>query len=642
MNILNRLKCAAVLGLTLLSPMFATDAAATAASFTTTNAAVDGPGHCYNGGTGGDPVNCNIYDAKSHVWMNGGPIGEALGPGMYYFVVFQPSGQSNPKDGSDNLLSYDTGGDPYTNRSFTINNDLTITYSGNHNQTGENIRLGLNPDGVGPNLDDWYETTPNSGGEYHLGICRLNADGTQPAKDSCKFDAFKLVQVTTPVCDANHPELCVCDDAHPELCVCDEAHPELCPTCPCGGTFPDCKACAVGPLLTISKDAAGTYDRAITWGITKSVNGPTLRYLASGSTQVDYQVVVTKSTTVNNVKVTGSINVHNGGNQAAIGATVADHLGADFGNLPCTITDPTQFALIAVSSDASSTYGCTLPDGLPAANPGSNNATVNYTGLAADGVTPLAKSDSTVISFDFTENLVGSDCATMSDLFNGVTTVNIGTGSTCDAGTFTYSKTINAGSGCVKYPNVATLTPDGGTAIPSDASVEVCSPVQSGALSKGFWHNKNGQAKIKSAPAPGGVCSVYTFLAGYAPFYGVKTSGDKSCAAVASWVLGVLDQATSAGAAMNPMLRAQMLAAALDYNLLGANFNFNMKYPNDKSAAFGGASCMMIPDMLTFASTAPQYIPPTPEQWYSQMKGIQALAKDAFESIAITTAYECP
>src|SRR5690242_6913156 len=39
----------------------------TPASFTFTNAAVDGPGHCLNG----SPVNCNIYDGKQYVWMNG-------------------------------------------------------------------------------------------------------------------------------------------------------------------------------------------------------------------------------------------------------------------------------------------------------------------------------------------------------------------------------------------------------------------------------------------------------------------------------------------------------------------------------------------------------------------------------------------
>jgi hypothetical protein len=147
------------------------------------------------------------------------PHREALGPGKYFFVVFQPSGQSNPNDGSDNLLSYDVGGDPYTNRSFIINNDLTITYSGNHDKTGLMIRLGLNPDGAGPNLDDWYETTPNSGGEYHLGICRLARRHDAARAQGLQVRRVQARPGAAPVCDEQHPELCPgCDEQHPELC----------------------------------------------------------------------------------------------------------------------------------------------------------------------------------------------------------------------------------------------------------------------------------------------------------------------------------------------------------------------------------------------------------------------------------------
>jgi len=651
MNILNRLKCAAVLGLTLLSPMFATDAAATAASFTTTNMAVDGPGHCYNGGTGGDPVNCNIYDAKPHVWMNGGPIGEAVGPGKYFFVIFHPSGQSNPNDGSPNLLSYDIGGDPYTNRSFIINADLSITYGGNHDMTGKNIRLGLNPDGAGLNLDDWYETTPNNGGEYTIGICRLADDMTQLAHKDCKFDAFKLVKVDAPVCDANHPELCppVCDEAHPELCPgCDEAHPELCPQCECGGTYPDCKSCAVGPILNISKDANGTYDRAITWGITKSVtNGALVRYLLSGSTQVDYQVVVTKGTSVTNVKVAGTITIDNSGDEATTPpVNVTDVLDESFGSLPCTITDPTQFDIIQVSGSASSAYVCNLPDGQPN-DLGTNTATVTYAGLDENG-DPTTKQAATVVGFGFTETLTGSDCAAISDLFNGTTTVNIGTGSTCEGGTFTYSKTINVASGCVAYPNVASVTPDGGSAITDDEAVTVCGPVQSGAHTIGFWQNKNGQGKIKGAgnDSETGNCTVYEFLAGFAPFADIKTTTDGSCTQTAAWVFSVVKSANAGGSAMNAMLKAQMMGSALSsFFFPGVNafqVDLTRVWGNQNTtAAFGGSTCLTVPQLLAWASALPQYIGPPPGNWYGQNKGMQGLAKNTFDAINNQMVFEC-
>ena len=40
------------------------------AAFTTVNESVDGTGHCKNGNPN---TNCNIYDGKEFVWMNGGP-----------------------------------------------------------------------------------------------------------------------------------------------------------------------------------------------------------------------------------------------------------------------------------------------------------------------------------------------------------------------------------------------------------------------------------------------------------------------------------------------------------------------------------------------------------------------------------------
>lgn len=45
------------------------------AAFTTVNESTDGTGHCQNGNPN---VNCNIYDGKQFVWMNGGLLA-ALG-----------------------------------------------------------------------------------------------------------------------------------------------------------------------------------------------------------------------------------------------------------------------------------------------------------------------------------------------------------------------------------------------------------------------------------------------------------------------------------------------------------------------------------------------------------------------------------
>jgi hypothetical protein len=74
----------------------------TGAGFTTVNEGVDGTGHCKNGNP---TVNCNIYDGKQYVWLNGGPSVAYVGDGNYFFAVLVPGGQNDPNDGGANNLS---------------------------------------------------------------------------------------------------------------------------------------------------------------------------------------------------------------------------------------------------------------------------------------------------------------------------------------------------------------------------------------------------------------------------------------------------------------------------------------------------------------------------------------------------------
>ena len=71
--------------------------AAPPAGYSSVNEAVDGTGHCKNGQPN---VNCNIYDGKQYVWMNGGPAAANLGDGNYFFAVLEPGGQASPNDGT--------------------------------------------------------------------------------------------------------------------------------------------------------------------------------------------------------------------------------------------------------------------------------------------------------------------------------------------------------------------------------------------------------------------------------------------------------------------------------------------------------------------------------------------------------------
>src|SRR5262245_31072262 len=88
------------------SAVLTTSASAVAgAGFTTVNESVDGSGHCKNGNPG---VNCNIYDGKQFVWLNGGPSANGLSPdGQYFFAVLSPGGQADPNDGTAKNLSDD-------------------------------------------------------------------------------------------------------------------------------------------------------------------------------------------------------------------------------------------------------------------------------------------------------------------------------------------------------------------------------------------------------------------------------------------------------------------------------------------------------------------------------------------------------
>src|ERR1044071_4175601 len=108
----------------------------TGAAFTTVNETVDGTGHCKNGNP---DVNCNIYDGKEFVWLNGGPSTAYVGDGTYFFAVLDPGGQADPNDGAAKNLS-DGANSDYTTRTFSVTNGV-VSYSGSHDVDSNKIRL---------------------------------------------------------------------------------------------------------------------------------------------------------------------------------------------------------------------------------------------------------------------------------------------------------------------------------------------------------------------------------------------------------------------------------------------------------------------------------------------------------------------
>jgi hypothetical protein len=166
----------------------------------------------------------------------------------------------------------------------------------------------------------------------------------------------------------------------------------------------------------------------------------------------------------------------------------------------------------------------------------------------------------------------------------------------------------------------------------------------------GFWQNKNGQGIITGGSSTSGVCNSGTWLRQYAPFQDLSATAN--CSQVAAYVTNVINAASAGGTTMNPMLKAQMLATALDVYfsdpMLGGNKisapnpigGVNIDLTNisgvNVSAAFGGATSMTVNQMLSYAASKSNVGGTT---WYGNVKATQELAKDAFDGINNQVAF---
>jgi hypothetical protein len=158
-----------------------------------------------------------------------------------------------------------------------------------------------------------------------------------------------------------------------------------------------------------------------------------------------------------------------------------------------------------------------------------------------------------------------------------------------------------------------------------------------GAQGSGFWQNKNGQALLTAGASTSGVCNSGTWLRQYAPFQDLSATA--SCTAVANYVDNIIR--AHHGPSVNPKLKAQMLASALDVyfsdpalggNKLGAfvpigGLTIDL---TPYSAAFGGATTLTVSQMLAFAAGQSDV---GGNNWYGNVQATLRLAADAFSSI---------
>ncbi|PYV31238.1 MAG: hypothetical protein DMG09_26190 [Acidobacteria bacterium] len=208
----------------------------------------------------------------------------------------------------------------------------------------------------------------------------------------------------------------------------------------------------------------------------------------------------------------GTIHVTNPNDWEAITVNVGD--AVDNGG-SCTVTGVTSVS-VAASGTANLAYTCTYASA-PSATGGTNTGTATWDKAASS--TPTGSGAGTA-GFSFTTpTSTVNKTVTVTDTFNGGTPTTLGTLTATDAlayasTTYTYVHIINVPAfNCLKYTNTAKIVE---TSQSASRTVEVCGPAKTGALTMGYWQNKNGQGIIGTSTS--GVCNSATWLRQYAPF----------------------------------------------------------------------------------------------------------------------------
>ena len=405
----------------------------------------------------------------------------------------------------------------------------------------------------------------------------------------------------------------------------------------------------VGANLTASKTATPAFKRTYTWTLNKLVDKVLVQQVGGGTATFNYSVVANQSgVSDSDWMVTGTITVTNPNDWQAVTVNVADAIN---NGGACSVS-PTSLNVPA-SGTATSTYTCAYGSA-PTAAAFTNTATATWN--AATFATPTGSASGTAGGAFTTPTTKVNATVTVSDVFNGGPMTTLGTLTATDApafasATYNYSQTVTVPANNCSPPYVNTATISQTSQIASQ-SVKVCGPAKTGALTKGFWQNKNGQGIITGGAATAGVCNSGTWLRTYAPFQNLSATA--TCAQVASYAMAVIDAANSSGTAMNAMLKAQMLATSLDVYFsdpaLGGN-KINAAAPigginvdltkickdigscstyENVSSVFGPANSLSVSAMLSFAALQSNA---GGSAWYGQVKATQELAKDAFDAI---------
>jgi hypothetical protein len=225
--------------------------------------------------------------------------------------------------------------------------------------------------------------------------------------------------------------------------------------------------------LEVTKTAAGTYDRTITWDIDKRVDPASHSGFVGDSFESDYEVEVTKDETSDNYRVTGTITVENDTN-LPLDIDVTDVVNGTDATVDCPKDS------LAVDESMVCDYEATGLTGDEVLNTAEAEGTGTIPpGYTNSGETVYASDDGTA-PVSFTENTIGYDSVDVTDSVQGTL------GTTNASTTFEYSDTFDCIEvGTTQYPNTARIVQTGQTA---DALVTVdCVQVILQGCTPGFW-----------------------------------------------------------------------------------------------------------------------------------------------------------
>jgi hypothetical protein len=334
---------------------------------------------------------------------------------------------------------------------------------------------------------------------------------------------------------------------------------------------PGGRTAAAGP--SVMKTAAGSYDDTYTWTVNKAADKTSIGVNdqpgvnSTGTTvTVNYTLTDTHGTSaVSNVKVTGTITVHNPDTASETLDSIADTIVDGSNALVANCTVDMTGGLAVAPGDTLFPYSCDLGSSLPSGDV-FNTVTVAWSGQDVGTTQHLAAgsaSYTTPNAITFTANEIDT-CDTLTDTFGPAGLPHkycVGDGTF--SFTFMYSKDlmVPALGTCVNYTNTATSTTNDLGLTPSDSvTVTVCH--FNAPLTIGYWKTHISQCAPHVKTGTGGCNNNGPFTVQYLPQplgnYVVST-GDK---ALAVFNANNCSSATDQGAV--GCLAAQLLAAELN------------------------------------------------------------------------------